>query len=80
MEQPQKSLPDGGQLTCGVAAAAAAIRAVAAGEVTAAQALLSACEECSKVCNHVGSVFDQACQQHLQAKQQQQPGQDDMAE
>lgn len=35
-----------------------------AGEVTAAQALLTACEECSKVCKHIGEVFDAAVQQH----------------
>jgi hypothetical protein len=56
------------------------------GEVTAAQALLTACEECNKVCKHIGSVFDDAVQQYQQqhrdsSQQQQLAGQDqDMAE
>jgi hypothetical protein len=57
------------------------------GEVTAAQALLTACEECNKVCKHIGSVFEDAVQQYQQqhpgssSQQQQLAGQDvDMAE
>lgn len=41
-----------------------------AGEVTAAQALLTACEECSKLCKHICNVFDAAVQQY----QQEHPG------
>ena len=51
-----------------------------AGEVTAAQALVNACEECSKVCKHIGSVFDAAVQEYQQehpgSSQQQKAGQD----
>jgi hypothetical protein len=34
--------------------------------MTAAQALLTACEECSKVCKHIGDVFDAATEQYQQ--------------
>lgn len=37
-----------------------------AGEVTAAQALVTACEECKKVCQHFSSTFDAAVAQHKQ--------------
>lgn len=35
-----------------------------AGEVTAAEALSSACEECSKVSQHIRGVFDNAIEQY----------------
>jgi len=41
-----------------------------AGELTAAQALVDACEECVKVCNHVRAVFDNAVQLHKQQQPQ----------
>jgi hypothetical protein len=34
--------------------------------VTAAQALVTACEECKKVCQHFSSTFDAAVAQHKQ--------------
>lgn len=42
------------------------IRVQTTGEMTAAQALLTACEECSKVCKHIGDVFDAAIEQYQQ--------------
>lgn len=39
-----------------------------AGELTAAQALMEACEECVKVCKHIGAVFDNAVDQYKQQK------------
>lgn len=59
-------------LHCGVNAShpGAVFLTPSAGEVTAAQALLTACEECSKVCKHIGNVFDAAVQQY----QQEHPG------
>eukprot|EP00879_Flechtneria_rotunda_P008803 GHRR01009221.1.p3 GENE.GHRR01009221.1~~GHRR01009221.1.p3 ORF type:complete len:109 (+),score=25.96 GHRR01009221.1:1331-1657(+) len=36
------------------------IRVQTTGEITAAQALTNACEECIKVCSHVNGVFDNA--------------------
>eukprot|EP00775_Hariotina_reticulata_P011633 gene11634-biopygen13502 len=48
------------------------IRVQTTGELTAAQALVEACEECTKVCKHIGAVFDNAVDQY---KQQQPPGQ-----
>jgi hypothetical protein len=35
--------------------------------VTAAQALVTACEECKKVCQHVRATFDAALEQYAAA-------------
>eukprot|EP00878_Enallax_costatus_P005553 GHUV01005826.1.p3 GENE.GHUV01005826.1~~GHUV01005826.1.p3 ORF type:complete len:106 (+),score=30.34 GHUV01005826.1:698-1015(+) len=42
------------------------IRVQTTGEITAAQALGSACEECSKVTRHMRGVFDNAIEQYKQ--------------
>ena len=54
------------------------MRVQTTGEVTAAQALVTACEECSKVCKHIRSSFDAAVKEYKQQhpeQQQQQPRQ-----
>ncbi|KAF8069430.1 RPC19 [Scenedesmus sp. PABB004] len=43
------------------------IRVQTTGEVTAAQALVGACEECAKVSRHMSSVFDNALAVYKQA-------------
>lgn len=40
------------------------IRVQTTGEITAADALKTACEDCVQVCDHISTVFQQAVQQH----------------